>query len=325
LLVIAQRASVLECGGPPPLFTAPEIRTQFQFNFAPFVHPKLPLAGAGARPPTGTLPGSAPVPVAVFAVAPASSRRDNWKLARHEVSGSCPKMKSVLKQRKSSVLQDGQIYRTRYQPLRSWLISGVAPRLRRLRTLRAKQVQPPFATFFQPKAPEGWRTPRRFAHSVVIGPRASVLECGGPPPLFHRAPNPHAISNTLCPLRPPGTRRGRARHSVRAVVANQIAPVGNGGGQRTDRPTNPSAVRRGIFVEPESKPSPGLRPPSPSRWARDISPVGAASSVRTPDDVAPDGALSVCVWRCYKYASPMGFESVPIREIRVKNLYFMCG
>jgi len=36
------------------------------------------------------------------------------------------------------------------------------------------------------------------------------------------------------------------------------------------------------------------------------SPVGAASSVRTPDDVAPDGALSVGGWRCYKYVSPDG-------------------
>jgi hypothetical protein len=46
---------------------------------APFVHPKLPLAGAGARPPIGTLLGSAPVPVAVFAVAPKTvfqSQRD---------------------------------------------------------------------------------------------------------------------------------------------------------------------------------------------------------------------------------------------------------
>jgi len=30
---------------------------------------------------------------------------------------------------------------------------------------------------------------------------------------------------------------GRARHSVRAVVANQHAWSGNGGGQRTARPT----------------------------------------------------------------------------------------
>jgi hypothetical protein len=35
--------------------------------------------------------------------------------------------------------------------------------------------------------------------SEVIGQRASVLECGGPPPLFHRAPNPPTISNTLHP------------------------------------------------------------------------------------------------------------------------------
>ena len=53
------------------------------------------------------------------------------------------------------------------------------------------------------KAPEDWRTPRRSAHSVVIGQRASVLECGGPPPLFHRARNTPANSNTLSPAVPP--------------------------------------------------------------------------------------------------------------------------
>ena len=60
----------------------------------------------------------------------------------------------------------------------------------------------------------------------------------------------------------------------------------------------PSAVRRGIFVEPQTKII--------------FSPVGAASSVRTPDDVAPDGALSVCVWRCYKYVSPDGLEKIRV-------------
>ena len=34
-----------------------------------------------------------------------------------------------------------------------------------------------------PKAPEGWRTPRRFVFTARLVPRASVLECGGPPPL----------------------------------------------------------------------------------------------------------------------------------------------
>jgi hypothetical protein len=34
------------------------------------------------------------------------------------------------------------------------------------------------------KAPEGWRSPRRFALSGVAEIRASVLDCGGPPPLF---------------------------------------------------------------------------------------------------------------------------------------------
>jgi hypothetical protein len=33
------------------------------------------------------------------------------------------------------------------------------------------------------KAPEGWRTPGRFAFIRLIEPRGSVVECGGPPPL----------------------------------------------------------------------------------------------------------------------------------------------
>jgi hypothetical protein len=37
------------------------------------------------------------------------------------------------------------------------------------------------------KAPEDWSTPRRFAHTQVAENRASVLDCGGPPPLFPEA------------------------------------------------------------------------------------------------------------------------------------------
>jgi hypothetical protein len=39
-------------------------------------------------------------------------------------------------------------------------------------------------SFCASKAPENWRSPRRFANTVVAAKRASVLECGGPPPLF---------------------------------------------------------------------------------------------------------------------------------------------
>src|ERR1035437_8539230 len=42
--------------------------------------------------------------------------------------------------------------------------------------------------FASPKAPEGWRSPRRSAFAERTVPRDSVLECGGPPPLFP-APN----------------------------------------------------------------------------------------------------------------------------------------
>ena len=39
-----------------------------------------------------------------------------------------------------------------------------------------------------------------------------------------------------------GGRRGRARHSVRAVVVNPNTFVATGGGQRTDRPTHPNGI-----------------------------------------------------------------------------------
>jgi hypothetical protein len=37
----------------------------------------------------------------------------------------------------------------------------------------------------RPREPEGWRTPRRYAPSALTCQRASVLDCGGPPPLSH--------------------------------------------------------------------------------------------------------------------------------------------
>jgi hypothetical protein len=52
------------------VFIGVHLWLKIQTPIAPFVHSKLPLAGACARPPTETLLGSAPVPVAVFGVAP---------------------------------------------------------------------------------------------------------------------------------------------------------------------------------------------------------------------------------------------------------------
>src|ERR1035437_3993623 len=44
------------------------------------------------------------------------------------------------------------------------------------------------------------RTLRAVRWSSASAP--AVLDCGGPPPLFHRAPNPPANSNALCRVRP---------------------------------------------------------------------------------------------------------------------------
>jgi hypothetical protein len=68
-------------------------------------------------------------------------------------------------------------------------------------------------------------------------------------------------------------------------------------GGRRSAPSLPQTARRGIFVEPKTKIY--------------FSPVGAASSVRIPDDVATDGALSVCGRRCCKYVSPDGLQKNP--------------
>jgi len=72
--------------------------------------------------------------------------------------------------------------------------------------------------------------------------------------------------------------------SLQMATNRVIAGERNRPGCRFRRRALPSAVRRGIFVEPKLKPSPGLRPAeprpgiSPIRWARDISPGGAAQT-----------------------------------------------
>ncbi len=117
-------------------------------------------------------------------------------------------------------------------------------------------------------------------------------------------------------LRPPFARRGRARQPVRAVVVNQTALIGHRHGQGIARPTIPSAVRRGIFVEPQTKKS--------------ASSVGAAYSLRpsrsadcpNPQHVArqtnhrnhPSRLPSCHPLRVGTTRAP---QSVSIREIRV--------
>ncbi len=80
-----------------------------------------------------------------------SCRRHKRKLARHEVSGRVIARESVLKGRRSqdnahptrsaSIVPSGRNYLVfDYQPLRSWLISNVAPRL-------SRRLAFPFACF----------------------------------------------------------------------------------------------------------------------------------------------------------------------------------
>ena len=59
----------------------------------------------------------------------------------------------------------------------------------------------PANLLFSRKAPEGWRSPRRFAYFNNHHVTHSVLECGGPPPLFHGAISNCANVNRTCSRR----------------------------------------------------------------------------------------------------------------------------
>jgi hypothetical protein len=56
----------------------------------------------------------------------------------------------------------------------------------------------PANLLFSCKAPEGWRSPRRFAYFNNHHVTHSVLECGGPPPLFHGAISNCTNVNRTC-------------------------------------------------------------------------------------------------------------------------------
>ncbi len=53
-----------------------------------------------------------------------------------------------------------------------------------VRRSRWRQSSPARAAHAPAKAPEGWRSPKRFALFVSRRQTLRVLECGGPPPLF---------------------------------------------------------------------------------------------------------------------------------------------
>src|ERR1035437_3601476 len=60
-----------------------------------------------------------------------------------------------------------------------------------------------FGPTTRPKAPGDWRNPRRFALSGAAANRASVLDCGGPPPLWLWPTSDHWIAAGTQPPPPP--------------------------------------------------------------------------------------------------------------------------
>jgi hypothetical protein len=69
------------------------------------------------------------------------------------------------------------------------------------------------------KAPEGWRTPKRFARNGHTAQRASVLECGGLPPLFHGA----AVAVLILFLAPGATAQTTNALSDKEIQGCQLA------------------------------------------------------------------------------------------------------
>ena len=69
------------------------------------------------------------------------------------------------------------------------------------------------------QAPEDGRTPRRFALSEATQIRVSVLDCGGPPPLFHQS----------APCCPPSSDSGpRARRLTAESQTAALSPIRGG-------------------------------------------------------------------------------------------------
>src|ERR1035437_3366201 len=106
-----------------------------QTPFAPFVHPKPPLAGSWL--------GSAPVPVAVFGVAPLP-----LKIAQPFMPGTrCPLSSKVPPGTKEFFCRPSRdffIWLTRYPAMNGWAIIIAS-----LRALHAIKIQTPFAPFGQ--------------------------------------------------------------------------------------------------------------------------------------------------------------------------------
>ena len=59
-----------------------------------------------------------------------------------------------------------------------------------------------------PKAPAGWRTPRRFAFAFRSLLRVCVLGCGGPPPVLPRQVGRAVLGPPSWPIRKPSSLRG---------------------------------------------------------------------------------------------------------------------
>jgi len=158
-----------------------------------------------------------------------------------------------------------------------------------------------------PQFRQGWPIRPRPGHALAVGLLPRSLR---PASLCSRPPSPHprriemrltiaqpfmagVLAHGHHPKSHPGTAESFANTGLSFVPAGTYLI-----GLNNDPAINgwaifaafPSAVRRGIIVESQTK--------------TNSSPVGAASSVRIPDDVAPNGALSIIDWRCYKDSSP---------------------
>jgi len=184
------------------------------------VRPPQTAIGRCLRTATnGTLPGSAPVPVAVFGVVPLP-----LKIAQPFMAGTRHPQFSQVPSRDERCLRTATIFSavpdgtffillTLNPAMNGWAIFIPAP---------WRLCDFAFNSVSRPKRQRTGALQDASRNSFAIGQRASVLECGGPPPLFYRARYSHINSYPHCPARPIQTACGNSALKKKNGAADAV-------------------------------------------------------------------------------------------------------
>src|ERR1035437_9583947 len=108
------------------------------------------------------------------------------------------------------------------------------------------------------KAPEDWRTPRRWRASPRFSRARSVLDCGGPPPLFHRTFRNCAkikLNCYICGIMRAGLKKKRGSVSASFSSSSSKGPK-KSEDERDDEEDGPNLIfRRALWRKAGKTPS----------------------------------------------------------------------